>query len=86
MQTDRELMHRVTELEQKLDWLYQQTGHGSPYPQAAAQATVDGQTVPVTSAVLALAQRGAKVQAIAQYRQETGTDLSTAKKVIGTLT
>ncbi len=82
MQIDHELLRRVTELEQKLDWLYQQTGHGSPYPQAAAQTAADGQPVSVSAAVLTLAQRGSKVAAIAQYRQETGVDLRDAKNVI----
>ena len=85
MQPDMDLMRRVTELEQRLDWLYQQTGYGSPYPQQAGQAIVDGHPSSVSMAVLEMAQSGAKIKAIKQFRLETGADLRTAKKIIDSL-
>ncbi len=70
------LLRRIAYLEQRLDWLYQATGHGT-----AISMNKGG----VSAEVLALFRRGNKIGAIKQYRTETGCDLAEAKNVIDSL-
>ena len=57
------LLRRIAELEQRLDWLYQATGHGG--------AVSFNKTGGVSAEVLNLIQQGNKIGAIKQYRAET---------------
>jgi ribosomal protein L7/L12 len=71
------LLRRITELEKRLDWLYQATGHNP----AIAMNKGGG----VSAQVWDLVQQGNKIGAIKQYRAETGCDLAEAKNVIDAL-
>ncbi len=70
------LLRRIADLEQRLDWLYQATGHST-----AISMNKGG----VSAQVWELVQQGNKIGAIKQYRAETGCDLAEAKHVIEAL-
>ena len=71
------LLRRIAYLEQRLDWLYQATGHGT----AISMNKGGG----VSAEVWQRFQQGNKIGAIKQYRTETGCDLAEAKNVIDAL-
>jgi large subunit ribosomal protein L7/L12 len=80
-----EMAARIEELERRLNWLYQATGFGAPYPGNPGTpefgAAGPGGTG-LSAAVLDLVRRDKKIAAIKQYRQETGVGLAEAKAVI----
>ena len=85
MSLEQQLLRRIADLAAKVDWLYQQSGHGSPYPQEAVVSKVDGLHYPVSTNVRDLANRGDKMAAIRLYMEQSSADLQTAKKVIEAL-
>jgi hypothetical protein len=85
MSLDQQLLRRIADLEAKVDWLYRQSGHGSPYPPEATVSEVDGLQYPVSTNVRDLANSGDKMAAIRLYMEQSSADLPTAKKVIEAL-
>ena len=78
---EKELLDRIAYLERRLDWLYMATGHG--YAAGPAQGVTTGGGV--SPLVMQYLQQGNKIQAIKQYREETGVGLKEAKDVIDAL-
>jgi large subunit ribosomal protein L7/L12 len=75
------LQARVAELERKVEYLMQRVAGAPAAPTGGA-----GQAADVYSpAVLEFMRQGKKIQAIKQYRQETGVGLAEAKHAIDAL-
>jgi ribosomal protein L7/L12 len=72
------LQARVAELERKVEYLMQRVNAAPPIPMAKTPGGF-------SPAVLALVQRGNKIGAIKQYREETGLGLREAKDAIDSL-
>ncbi len=87
---EEQILARLADLERKLDWLHRNADYPSPSPDtddSAPAATPDvaparGQA---SSVVLDLVHRGAKIEAIKQYREETGVGLKEAKDFVDSL-
>ncbi|MDT4915341.1 MAG: hypothetical protein QOI15_1897 [Pseudonocardiales bacterium] len=75
MTVPSELYERVSLLEAQLHYLSERTGIPLPDFRAVAQSQLSPQ-------VQQLIASGDKIAAIKAYRQSTGCDLATAKKVI----
>jgi len=73
--TDRDIYERLGALERLVAHLYKQTG--VPMPDVQALISTD-----VSDNVRQLVASGNKIAAIKAYREATGCDLATAKKVI----
>ena len=69
MTTDPETLLRIGELERRVKYLYETLNVGDPPP---ASTTLSPE-------VQALAQQGNLIEAIKQYRAETGVSLAEAK-------
>jgi ribosomal protein L7/L12 len=72
MTTDNQTLLRLAQLEQKVEHLYRALNVAPP---------PTGQTG-LSPAVLELIQQGNKLEAIKQYRAETGADLAAAKAAV----
>jgi ribosomal protein L7/L12 len=66
--------YRIAELERRVDAIMRHLGIAEPQLSTTASARVQE-----------LARDGQKIQAIKQYREETGADLATAKQAVDNL-
>ncbi len=87
---EEQILARLADLERKIDWLYRNAGYPSQFPDAdgtvpAAAPAVAPMRGQASAAVLDLVRRGDKIQAIKQYRDETGVGLKEAKDFVETL-
>ena len=69
-----QLMQRLATLERELAYIYDHLGIDRPAEPAAGS--------PASPRVVQLAQSGDLMRAIKLYRQETGSDLKTAKELV----
>jgi ribosomal protein L7/L12 len=74
MEFDAQHAYRLAQLERQVALIMQHLGIQDPGPTTTASARV-----------VELARSGNKIEAIKQYRQETGADLGTAKGVVDQL-
>lgn len=76
MHHEAELASRLRRLEQKVDFLLNELGL------AAKEAEYASRPEPWLSEVMALLERGNKIEAIKKYRELTGVDLREAKEAV----